>query len=556
MLSELYIENLAVIEKAEIYFGDKLNIFTGETGAGKSVLIGGINAVLGQRVYKDIIRAGKDKAFVSAVFTDIPQNASEKLEELGYPCDGELIISREISLDGKSSAKINSRPANISVLREIGDLLVNIHGQHDSQMLLDPSKHLDILDSYAESFSLIDDYKVSFKELQSTAKEINRLKQESLKAAQRESYLSQVIEDIGSLDISENEDEIVEARFRFLNNAVSLSEAINTAISCLSGEDSVRGAGDLVASACSELEINEDLLPDLKAIDERLSNVGIEIGDISGELSSLLSKMDIDENEHARLTARRNELNRIKHRYGPALSDVLKLYEDATSEIQSISMSDKLISELEDKKMRLLSQVTKKAERLSEFRAEAGERFVTEVTSQLTFLNMPDVKIVVSSKKGKLTSNGMDNIEFLISANRGEEPKPLARIASGGELSRIMLALKSVLADRDSVPTLIFDEIDTGVSGRAAQKIGIKLREISRKHQVICVTHLAQLAIMADNHLLIEKTAEDERTVTKIKPLGFDERKYEIARILSGDSITPTVLMDAEEQLNNVMKGL
>lgn len=555
MLRELYIENLAVIEKAEINFGDKLNIFTGETGAGKSVLIGGINAVLGQRIYKDIIRNGKDKAFVSAVFSDIPQKVSEKLDELGYSSDGDLIISREISIDGKSNAKINSRPANISVLREIGDLLVNIHGQHDSQVLLDPTKHLDILDSYAESAAIIQDYCLSFKALQSTAKEINRLKQESFKAYQRESYLNQIIEDIGGLEIKENEDEEVEARFRFLDNAVSLSEAINTAIACLSGEETVRGAGELVSEAATELEINEDFLPELKSIDERISNVGIEIGDISSELSSLLSKLDIDEGEYARLTARRSELNRIKHRYGPALSDVIKLYEDSLAEIQTITMSDRIIEELEEKKKLLLSEVTKKAEKLSDFREKAAIRFVKEVTSELTFLNMPDVKLKISSKKGKLTSNGMDSVEFLISANRGEEPKPLAKIASGGELSRIMLALKSVLADRDAVPTLIFDEIDTGVSGRAAQKIGIKLREISRKRQVICVTHLAQLAIMADNHLLIDKSSEADRTVTRIKALSFDERKYEIARILSGDSITPTVLLDAEEQLNNVMKG-
>lgn len=555
MLSELYIENLAVIERAEIVFGDKLNIFTGETGAGKSVLIGGINAILGQRIYKDIIRAGKDKAFVSAVFTDLPQKVYDKLEELGYHCEGELIISREISIDGKGLAKVNSRPANISVLKEIGDMLVNIHGQHDSQVLLDPTKHIDILDSYAEADRLIDDYKESFRELQSTAKEINRLRQEFIKTEQRRSYLSEIIEDIGSLEISENEDESVEARFRFLDNAVSLSESINTAIACLSGEEDAKGAGELIAQAASVLEINEDLMPALKPLGERLANLGVELSDISSELSSLLSKLEIDEGEYSRLTARRNELIRIKRRYGPTLEDVLKLYNDSLSEIDGLTMSDRLISELEDKKKRLLSEVTKKAERLSQFRAAAGERFISEVTEQLAFLNMPDVKLVVSSKKGKLTSIGMDNIEFLISANRGEVPKPLARIASGGELSRIMLALKSVLADRDAVPTLIFDEIDAGVSGRAAQKIGIKLREISRKRQVICVTHLAQLAIMADDHLLIEKTAEQDRTLTRIKRLTFDERKYEIARILSGDSITPTVLLDAEEQLNNVMKG-
>lgn len=555
LLSELYIENLAVIEKAEVKLGKNLNVFTGETGAGKSILIGGINAVLGQRVFKDIIRAGTDKAYVSAVFTGVSDSVKAKLSELGYSCDDELIISREICADGKSSAKINSRPANVSALREIGDMLVNIHGQHDSQILLNPEKHIEVLDGFAQSESLLADYRASFKELQSTAREINKIKQEALKASQREAYLNQIVEDIGSLNISAGEDETVEARFKFIDNAVSLSEAINTAITCLSGDDSASGAGEMVARACSEIEVNEEFMKELHPLAERLTQAGIEIGDISSELSRLLSSLDIDENEYAELTRRRNELNRIKRRYGPALDDVIAVYESAQEELSGLTASDDAIRKLENKKSELLLEVTKKAEALSEHRQKAAERFVNEVTSELAFLNMPDVKIVVDIKKGKLTSNGMDTIEFLISANRGESPKPLAKIASGGELSRIMLALKSVLADRDFVPTLIFDEIDSGVSGRAAQKIGIKLREISLKHQVICVTHLAQIAIMADDHMLIEKNTEDSRTVTRIKSLDFNERKYEIARILGGDNITKTVLLDAEEQLNSVKKG-
>ncbi len=555
LLSELYIENLAVIEKAEVKLGKNFNVFTGETGAGKSILIGGINAVLGQRVFKDIIRAGTDKAYVSAVFTGVSKAVKSKLSELGYSCDDELIISREICADGKSSAKINSRPANVSVLREIGNLLVNIHGQHDSQILLNPEKHIDVLDDFAQSEKLLADYRASFKELQSTAREINKIRQEALKTSQREEYLNQIVDDIGSLNISSGEDEAVEARFKFIDNAVSLSEAISTAITCLSGDDSSSGAGEMVARACSEIEVNEDIMKELHPLSERLSQAGIEIGDISSELSRLLSSLDIDENEYAELTRRRNELTRIKRRYGPTLEDVIAVYESAQEELSGLTASDETIKRLENKKSELLLEVTKKAEALSEHRQKAAERFVNEVTAELAFLNMPDVKIVVDKKKGKLTLSGMDTIEFLISANRGEAPKPLAKIASGGELSRIMLALKSVLADRDFVPTLIFDEIDTGVSGRAAQKIGIKLREISQKHQVICVTHLAQIAIMADDHMLIEKNTEDARTVTRIKSLDFDERKYEIARILGGDNITKTVLLDAEEQLNSVKKG-
>ncbi len=555
MLSELYIENFAVIEKAEVRLGKGFNVFTGETGAGKSILIGGINAVLGQRVFRDIIRTGKDKAYVSAVFTEIPKSVKLRLSELGYPSEDELIISREISADGKNTAKINSRPANVSAIREIGDLLVNIHGQHDSQILLDSEKHLEVLDSFAQSDSLLTDYRASFKELQAAAREINKIRQEAKKASEREAYLNRITEDIGSLNISLGEDEAVESRFKFIDNVVTLSEAVNAAITCLSGDDSTVGAGELVAKACSEIEVNEEVMKELHPLSERLSQAGIEIGDISSELSRLLSGLEIDENEYAELTRRRNELARIKHRYGPRLDDVISLYESAQKELSGLSSSDEAINALEAKKSELLIEVTQKASALSAHRENAAKRFVDKVTAELSFLNMPDVKISVAHKKGKLTLNGMDSIEFLISANKGEEPKPLARIASGGELSRIMLAIKSVLADRDSVPTLVFDEIDTGVSGRAAQKIGVKLDEISKRHQVICVTHLSQIAIMAENHMLIEKSNEESKTVTRIKTLDFEERKYEIARILSGENITDTVLSDAEEQLNNVKKG-
>ncbi len=555
LLSELYIENFAVIEKAEVKLGKGFNVFTGETGAGKSILIGGINAVLGQRVFRDIIRTGKDKAFVSAVFTEIPEGIKRRISEMGFPCEDELIISREICVDGKNSAKINSRPANVSTIREIGNMLVNIHGQHDSQILLDPEKHLEVLDSFAQSEELLNDYRAAFKELQSIARQINKIRQEAVKASEREDYLKQVIDDIGSLKIADGEDEAVEARFKFIDNAVSLSEAVNTAIVCLSGDEATVGAGELIGKACSEIEFNDDIMKELHPLSERLSQAEIEITDISSELSSLLSSLDIDENEYAELTNRRNELNRIKRRYGPTLDDVISSYEKAVEELNGISSYSEEVERLENRKADLLLAVTKKASILSDFREKAAKRFVDEVTQELTFLNMPDVKISVNQKKGKLTLNGMDSVEFLISANRGEGPKPLARIASGGELSRIMLALKSVLADRDSVPTLIFDEIDTGVSGRAAQKIGNKLDKLSLKHQVICVTHLAQIAIMAQDHMLIEKSSEGSRTVTRIKALNFEERKYEIARILGGENITDIVLSDAEEQLNSVKKG-
>ena len=549
MLRELHIENLAVIENATVALGPNLNVFTGETGAGKSILIGGINAVLGQRVSRDMVRSGAEKAYVSAVFDAVPEEVSALLKEAGIDPEDDLIISREISADGRSTARINSRAVSVSVIRSVGDLLINIHGQHDSQVLLDPSKHLGILDGFARNEAVLEDYRASFRELQSVAREISQLKQSEREKSRRSAYLQSVVDDIRPLEIEKGEDDTVEERFKIIDNAVELSQAVRAAVTLLSGGDDSDGAGGLIESAFSELSENEELMPKLKPLCERLGSVSIEVGDISDELSKLLDSLDIDSSEYARLSARRDDLNRIKRRYGPTLDDVIKLYEDSAAELEMLEGSEAELEELSKKRDLLLASVSKKAEALSAIRKEAAERFRREVEGELKFLNMPDVKIKTRFERGKLTSSGMDGVEFLISANRGEEPKPLAKIASGGELSRIMLALKCVLADRDGIPTLIFDEIDSGVSGRAAQKIGIKLREISRGRQVICVTHLAQIAIAGDDHILIEKHSEGDRTATEIKRLDFEGRKLEIARILGGDNITETVLRDAEEQL-------
>ena len=549
MLRELHIENLAVIENATVALGPNLNVFTGETGAGKSILIGGINAVLGQRVSRDMVRSGAEKAYISAVFDAVPEEVSALLREAGIGPEDDLIISREISADGRSTARINSRAVSVSVIKSVGDLLINIHGQHDSQVLLDPSKHLGILDGFARDEAVLEDYRASFRELQSVAREISGLKQSEREKSRRSAYLQSVVDDIRPLAIEKGEDDAVEERFKIIDNAVELSQAVRAAVTLLSGGDDSDGAGGLIESAFSELSENEELMPKLKPLCERLGSVSIEVGDISDELSKLLDSLDIDSSEYARLSARRDDLNRIKRRYGPTLDDVIKLYEDSAAELEMLEGSEAELEELSKKRDSLLASVSKKAEALSALRKEAAERFRREVEGELKFLNMPDVKIETRFERGKLTSSGMDGVEFLISANRGEEPKPMAKIASGGELSRIMLALKCVLADRDGIPTLIFDEIDSGVSGRAAQKIGIKLREISRGRQVICVTHLAQIAIAGDDHILIEKHSEGDRTSTEIKRLDFEGRKLEIARILGGDNITETVLRDAEEQL-------
>lgn len=552
MLSELYIENLAVIEKATIDFSDKLNVFTGETGAGKSILINGINAILGQRVTKDIVRTGTDKAVISALFTDIGDNVLQVLDELGISAeDGQLFLTREIRSDGGSVARVNSRAVNVSVLKAIGETLVTIHGQHDNQILMAPERHIEILDSYAESEALIEDYHSSFRELQSIAKKINKIKTEQSKKEFRMAELADIVEEINALNIHEGEDKEIEAELNISKNAVAISEALYMAKQLLSGDDDTDGAVEMTQRASKSVEGYTDIMTEISPIYDRLSSAAIEMEDISEEIGSLLDSLDIDPERYDYLNQRSDELRRIMKKYGPELDDVLTTLENSQNELDELSGAEQSLDELNKEKERLLAEVSKKAKALSDHRKKAGERFVSQVTEELEFLNMPKVKLVVQQKTGKLTINGMDSIEFLISANLGEEPKPIAKIASGGELSRIMLALKNVIAEKDSIGTLIFDEIDTGVSGRAAQKIGIKLKQISRLRQVLCVTHLAQMAVMADNHLLIEKNIQGDRTVTTVRTLNHEQRKYEIARIMGGENITELMLENAEQYLKD-----
>lgn len=552
MLSELYIENLAVIEKATIDFSDKLNVFTGETGAGKSILINGINAILGQRVTKDIVRTGTDKAVISALFTDIGDNVLQVLDELGISAeDGQLFLTREIRSDGGSVARVNSRAVNVSVLKAIGETLVTIHGQHDNQILMAPERHIEILDSYAESEALIEDYHSSFRELQSIAKKINKIKTEQSKKEFRMAELADIVEEINTLNIHEGEDKEIEAELNISKNAVAISEALYMAKQLLSGDDDTDGAVEMTQRASKSVEGYTDIMTEISPIYDRLSSAAIEMEDISEEIGSLLDSLDIDPKRYDYLNQRSDELRRIMKKYGPELDDVLTTLENSQNELDELSGAEQSLDELNKEKERLLAEVSKKAKALSDHRKKAGERFVSQVTEELEFLNMPKVKLVVQQKTGKLAINGMDSIEFLISANLGEEPKPIAKIASGGELSRIMLALKNVIAEKDSIGTLIFDEIDTGVSGRAAQKIGIKLKQISRLRQVLCVTHLAQMAVMADNHLLIEKNIQGDRTVTTVRTLDHEQRKYEIARIMGGENITELMLENAEQYLKD-----
>lgn len=557
MLAELYIENLAVIEKASIRFTKDLNVFTGETGAGKSILINGINAILGQRITKDIVRTGADKAVITAVFTDVSDECLQMLEQGGFGIDdGQLFLEREVRSDGGSVARINNRPVNISLLRQIGEMLVNIHGQHDNQILLSADKHIKILDSYAEAQEMLEDYQQSFHKLQKLAKQINQLKMNDKQKQFRISELYDICNEIENLDLKQDEDKLIENELALSKNAVALSEAIYASNTIIAGNDDTSGVIENVSLANDSIEEYSDIMPEISALSERLSSAKIELQDISQELDSILDKLNVDPKRYDWLNQRSDDIRRICKKYGPELSDVFRTLEDSRKELDSLENSEQDIQKLENEKKELLTDVSRKAMELSKFRKDAAERFVEQVTGELEFLNMPNVRIVVDNKPGKLTVNGLDNIEFLISANIGEEPRPLAKIASGGELSRIMLALKNVIAEKDSINTLVFDEIDTGVSGRAAQKIGMKLKQIAKFRQVLCVTHLAQIAVMADNHMLIEKSIIGERTVTTVKTLDEDQRRYEVARIMGGDNITPLLLENAGQLIDDARKGV
>ncbi|MDE5583748.1 MAG: DNA repair protein RecN [Ruminococcus sp.] len=547
MLREIYIKNLAVIKEAVIPLAENLNIFTGETGAGKSILINGINAVLGQRVTKDIVRTGCDRAVITALFTDLTADISLRLDELGISHENdEITLTREISRDGRSVARINQRTASATLLKEIGGLLINIHGQHDNQILLDSECHMNILDDFGTDFNILESYRHAFRELQQTAKKLNEIKKSEHTRMERRQYLNGIIEDIGELELDENEDDIIEKEYETAKNAEKAIIAIKNAIECISGEGN---SADMVATAENEILRYTAMNDSLNAISERLSAVEIELSDISTELENSADKIELDGQRLEYLGKRLNSINKLKRKYALDCSGLVRLYNDACTEIINLESSSSEIQELTEKKENLLHIVTERARELFECREKAGRIFAERVTAELEFLNMPDVVISVSLEMGKLTMNGMDSVEFLISANKGEIPKPISKIASGGELSRIMLALKSIIAEKDSIPTMIFDEIDTGVSGRTAQKIGIKLKEISRHHQVICVTHLSQIAVMADNHLMIEKKTVGERTETSVTQLDGDGRVAEIARIMGGENPSVLMLDTAREEL-------
>lgn len=549
MLRELYIENLAVIEKAVIPFSDDFNCFTGETGAGKSILINGINAVLGQRITKDIVRNGCKKAIITALFSDLSQEIKIRLNELGISYDNdEITITREIHSDGGSSARINSRTAPISVLKELGELLITIHGQHDNQILLAPEKHINVLDSFGNIESLISDYKSDFKRLQLLAKKLDKVKRERIEKRDRIILLKNRINDLKEADINEEEYNELEIEFKQFQNTDRILKSLQI-INIILSDENENNTIDMISKCENELSGICEYSNALTQLSERLIALKIELQDISDELFNIADSFETNEDRLEYVITKYNILNNLQKKYGCDYSGLLKLYNESRNELSEMEYSDEELKKITEEKNFLLHKVTDKAKKISIQRSNISELFINKVTDELRFLDMPNVLIEVKHDVGKLTINGMDNIEFLISANKGEKPKPIAKIASGGELSRIMLALKSVIADKDSVATMVFDEIDTGVSGRAAQKIGIKMKQISKNRQIICVTHLSQLAVMADNHLLIEKNTVDDRTITNVTELNFEGRIKEIARIMGGENPSELIIKSAEEEL-------
>lgn len=552
MLKEIYIKNLAVIKEAVIPLTENLNVFTGETGAGKSILINGINAVLGQRCSKDIVRTGCDKAIITALFTDLSSEVQKKLAELGILCeDSEITVTREISADGGSVARINHRTASATILREIGAMLINIHGQHDNQILLDSEKHMGILDEFSGDIAVLESYRESFHELQKAARRLGELKKQEQSRIQRSRYLNEVVDDIGELELEEDEDDILEREYETARNAEQTIISLKKAIHLLTGEEN---ASELLAAAENEIAGYTDNNSELNVIYERISAAEIELSDITSELEKITEKIELNGQRMDYLKERLGAINQVKRKYGLDCNELRELYDKSSAELAQLDSSSEEITELNERKNELLRIVTERAKKLYEHRESAAEKFVSQVTAELEFLNMPNVVMAVRHEKGKLTVNGMDTVEFLISANKGEAPKPISKIASGGELSRVMLALKSVIADKDSIPTMIFDEIDTGVSGKAAQKIGFKLREIGKVRQVLCVTHLSQIAVMADNHLMIEKKIINDRTETHVSQLDFNGRKREIARIMGGEDPSELMLKNAEQEILKAQK--
>lgn len=548
MLTSLKIENVAIIESAAIEFGCGLNVLTGETGAGKSIIIDSINAILGERTSHDLIRTGADSAKVYAVFEDVNQKAKDILAENGIDCEDDvLILNRMINREGRNVCRINGNPVTVSMLKAVGRELIDIHGQHDNQALLSPERHCEFVDSFAGDAPLIEKYKASFNELCAVRSQIKSISTNESEKAQRIDLLTYQIDEIEKAEIVVGERDELVARKTLFNNSQKLIECLNSAYSVLKAD----GAGiDCISSAESEIESAGGYIESMSNAAQKITDIRYELEDVAEEVRDCLSELEYNPNELEEIEERLDLIYRLSRKYGETEEDILNYLDNAREELENISFSEEKLTALQEKESELMQKTVALADELTKVRLDAGEKLSSAICGELEFLDMPNVTFIMNREETALTADGRDEIEFLISANAGETPKPLAKIASGGELSRIMLAIKNVLADLDNVDTMIFDEIDTGVSGRAAQKIAMKLHSVSKDRQVLCVTHLAQIAACGDVHLNISKSVRDSKTYTQVKSLIGDERVAEVARIMGGLEITKLQLESAKEMID------
>lgn len=549
MLSCLQIENVAVIQKAEVHFQPGLNVLTGETGAGKSILIDSINAILGNRTSKDLVRTGASKAVIRASFAQISDVVLDKLEAAGYERSAELLLSREITAEGKSSCRINGMPTTAAVLRELCGGLININGQHDSVGLLNPAHHLSILDDYAQNAKLYQEYYVLYRSLVKVKKELDAMITDEAEKQRRIDLLSYQVQEIEEAGLTAGEEQTLESRRKVLANASTIRDRVAKAHALLSGDDDTPGAVDLLGEASNAMDTAAQLDESLSGVSGTLMDLYYSAKDAAAELIDRLDAYDTNDAELDEIEQRLDLLYRLKRKYGDTVEDIIAFGQKAREELEQIQFSEQRHDQLQAEKLRLYGLAREKAEALTQTRLKAFDELNARITDTLQFLNMPGVRMTLHHARGPLASHGQDSVEFYISTNAGEAPKPLARIASGGELSRITLAIKNALADRDAVPTVIYDEIDSGVSGKAAGRIGEVLRQSAQGHQILCITHTAQIAALADCHLLIQKNVTNDRTYAEIHPLDTEGRVEALARLISGDHVTELSRANAREML-------
>ena len=549
MLSSLQIENVAVIQKANVHFEKGLNVLTGETGAGKSILIDSINAILGNRTSKDLVRTGAAKAVIRAAFEDVPPAVLDSLEKAGYERSEALLLSREITAEGKSTCRINGMPATAAVLRELCGGLININGQHDSVGLLNPARHEGILDAYAQNSAEYQAYYAIYRELVGVKKTLDAMITDESEKQRRIDLLSYQVQEIDDAGLTAGEEQTLESRRKVLANASTIRDRIAQCYALLSGGDEAPGAVDLLGEASNAVDAAAQLDGELSAGAGQLLDLYYTAKDVSADLIGRLDAYDTNDAELDEIEQRIDLIYKLRRKYGDTVEDILAFGERARKELEMIQSSQERVEHLQKEQRRLYTLAREKAEALTQTRLKAFDELNKRISGTLDFLNMPGVRMTLRHSRGPLASHGQDSVEFYISATPGEAPKPLAKIASGGELSRITLAIKNAMADKDAVPTVIYDEIDSGVSGKAASRIGEVLRQSAEGHQILCITHTAQIAALADCHLLIQKNITNERTYTEIHPLDENGRVEALARLISGDHVTELSLANAREML-------